>query len=203
MNARAALRAWRIPLALAALLVAVQVAGWGPALEYRRGAILHGQLWRLVTGNIVHLGWIHLLRDGTGLFLIWGLMGHWLDERAWCALIAVSALAVGLGLLVFNPAIAWYVGISGVLFALFCAGALSQLSRRPLFAAALLTGMTTIVAWTLYAGPLPGETTGLGGAVVPQAHLYGALCGAAFYLTQRLRRRVPAAADDSDSQLSF
>jgi rhomboid family GlyGly-CTERM serine protease len=192
MSARARLRDWRVPLILTALLVAAQAAGWKPALEYRRSAILHGQLWRLLTGNIVHLGWVHLLRDVAGLLLIWGLMGRWLDERAWCALIAASALAVGLGLLAFNPAIAWYVGISGVLFALFCAGALSQLSARPLFAAGLLTGMATVLAWTLHAGALPGETAELGGAIVPQAHLYGAISGAAFHLTQRMRRRSRA-----------
>ena len=69
------LREWRLSLSLAATLVALQASGWRRALEYRRAAVLHGQLWRLLTGSLVHLGWAHLLRDVTGLLLLWLLFG--------------------------------------------------------------------------------------------------------------------------------
>lgn len=94
----------------------------------------------------------------------------------------MSALAVGLGLIAFSPDISWYVGVSGVLFGMFSAGALRVFRRRPLWSAGLLLGMSGILAWSLYAGALPGETLGLGGKVVPQAHLYGALGGMAALL---------------------
>lgn len=189
---RRLLRTWRLPLLLALLLVALQALGLRDALEYRRDAVLHGQLWRLLTGNLVHLGWVHLLRDLAGLFLIWGLFAPRLSERSWLALMLVCAAAVGLGLFALSPQIAWYVGISGVLFGLFCTGALLEWRRRPLYAGALLLGMAAVIAWTLRAGALPGETRDLGGAVVPQAHLYGALGGAAFMLLRQgwLRLRV-------------
>ncbi len=176
------LRVWRLPLLLAALLLALQALGLRDALEYRRAAVLHGQLWRLLTGNLVHLGWVHLLRDLAGLFLIWGLFAPRMRDRTWLVLILACATAVGLGLLVFSPQVEWYVGISGVLFGLFCAGALLEWHQRPLYAGALLLGMAAVIGWTLHAGALPGETRDLGGAVVPQAHLYGALGGAAFIL---------------------
>ena len=176
---------WRVPWALALLLVALQGAGWSNALEYRRSAVLHGQIWRLVTGSFVHLGWIHLLRDLLGLFLIWGLFARLLDERSWLWLMLASSVAVGVGLLTFNPAITWYVGISGVLFGMFCAGASLEIRQRPVYATALLLGMTAVIAWTLHAGALPGEMTDLGGNVVPQAHLYGAIGGATFILVRR------------------
>ena len=76
------------------------------------------------------------------------------------------------------------MGISGVLFGVFCAGALSQFQERPRYAGVLLLGMAAVIAWTMYAGALPGETMGLGGAVVPEAHLYGALGGAAFVMVR-------------------
>jgi len=174
------LQLWRVPIGLAALLVLLQVLGLRHVLEYRRAAVLRGQVWRLLTGNLVHLGWVHLARDVAGLFLIWGLVAQSLDRRSWIWVPCVGGLAVGLGLLVFNPTIEWYVGISGVLFGLFCAGALTQLQARPLYAGALLLGMAAVIGWTLYAGALPGETKDLGGRVVPQAHLYGAFGGAAF-----------------------
>lgn len=163
---------------LAALLTVLQVAKTRTALEYRRAAILHGQVWRLLTGSLVHLGWVHLARDLAGLFLIWGLLHSVLDERSWLWVMLTSAFAVGLGLFVFDPGITWYVGISGVLFGLYCAGALSELRERLAHAGALLLGMAGVIAWTLYAGALPGETVGLSGNVVPQeAHLYGAIGG--------------------------
>ena len=183
------LRRWRMPLVLAAALAAFQAAGWTPALEYRRAAVLHGEVWRLLTGSFVHLGWVHLGRDALGLLLIWGLFSEALDERAWLGVLLLSALAVGLGLLAFSPQIAWYVGISGSLFGLYCAGALVEFPKRPGYSAALLLAMAAVIGWTLHAGALPGETRGLGGKVVPQAHLYGAIGGAVFVLIRSRRGR--------------
>jgi rhomboid family GlyGly-CTERM serine protease len=176
---RAALKQWRLPLALTALLVLLQAAGSRDVLEYRRAAILDGQAWRLLTGSLVHLGWLHLARDVAGLLLIWGLFTSSVKEVEWLWIMLCSAVAVGLGLLAFNPGITWYVGVSGVLFGMFCAGALAELGTRPLYAGLLLLGMAALLAWTLIAGALPGETVGLGGQVVPQSHLYGAAGGAA------------------------
>ncbi len=188
------LRRWRLPIALAALLVALQAAGWTGALEYRRAAVLGGEPWRILTGSFVHLGWVHLARDTLGLFLIWGLFPQTLDERSAIELLLASALAVGAGLLAFSPQIAWYVGISGALFGLFCAGALLEFPRQPFYAGALLLGMIAVIGWSLHAGALPGETRGLGGKVVPQAHLYGAIGGAVFVaLRSALRARRVAA----------
>ena len=190
MSVWARLRRWRLPLVLAALLIVLQVAGWRQPLQYERTAILQGQLWRLLTGNLVHLGWVHLGRDTAGLVLIWALLGHALTERAWLGVLLCSALAVGAGLLLFAPGINWYVGISGVLFGMFCAGSLQQFPEHPLAGSGMLLGMMAVIAWTLYAGALPGETADLGGAVVPQAHLFGAAGGAAFiWVRGRVRGR--------------
>jgi rhomboid family GlyGly-CTERM serine protease len=178
------LRRWRMPLALSGLLITLQATGLQAALEYRRSAVLRGQVWRLLTGNLVHLGWVHLSRDVAGLFLIWALLADSLDEQSWLWVLLLSALAVGLGLLAFSPGISWYVGISGALFGMYCAGALRQVPRRPMYGGALLLGMAALIAWTCHAGALPGETAALGGKVVPQAHLYGALGGATAILAQ-------------------
>jgi rhomboid family GlyGly-CTERM serine protease len=144
----------------------------------------------LLSGNLVHLGWVHLARDVTGLFLIWALLARALDERSWLWVLLTSSLAVGLGLLAFSAGISWYVGISGTLFGLFCAGALAEFANHRLYAGALLLGMAVVIGWTLHAGALPGETAGLGGKVVPQAHLYGALGGAMFIVTRRALRQL-------------
>lgn len=188
MNVRELGVRWRVPAALAALLVLLQGAGLRSALEYRRRAIRHGELWRVLTGNGVHLGWDHLARNLAGLCLIWALFGRSLDEREWLAVIGVSSLAVGLGLFAFSPAITWYVGISGALFGMFAAGALGQWPKRPIYAGTLLLGMLAVILWTRLAGALPEETVDLGGRVIPQAHLYGAIGGAGALALCRCRR---------------
>lgn len=188
MTVRRLLREWRLPLLLAALLALLQAAGLRYSLEYQRGAVLHGQVWRVLTGSFVHLGWVHLVRDLAGLCLVWGLFAHWLDERAWLCLVTGCALAVGVGLLAFDSRVTWYVGISGVLFGMFCAGALCEYRTRPLYASSLLLGMAGVIAWTLLAGALPGETASLGGKVVPQAHLFGALGGGLILLLRAALR---------------
>lgn len=186
-SSRIRLRPWRIPIALTALVFLLQIVESKSALEYRRTAILNGELWRLLTGSLVHLGWVHLFRDIAGLFLIWGLRGHELNERMWLCVLLTSALAVGLGLLIFSPHVTWYVGLSGALFGAFCAGTVAQLREHPRYASGMLLAMTGLIAWTWYAGALPEETAGLGGRVVPQAHLYGALGGAAVMLGRSWR----------------
>lgn len=188
------LRRWRIPLSLTAVLIVSQIAGLRESLEYQRAAVLRGELWRLLTDNLVHLGWMHLSRDVAGLFLIWGLFEGWLEERTWFCVLVGSALAVGVGLLAFSPGISWYVGVSGALFGMFSAGALSLSLKHPLYGGGLLLGAAAVIAWTLHTGALPGETAGLGGKVVPQAHLYGAIGGAVSVLICRGLRRRPAAA---------
>lgn len=114
-GARAIICRWRLPLSLSALLVAFQAFGLREALEYQRAAVLRGEVWRLLTANLVHLGWIHLSRDVVGLFLVWSLLAQSLDEYMWLWVLLLSGLAVGLGLLAFGPGTAWYVGISGAL----------------------------------------------------------------------------------------
>jgi rhomboid family GlyGly-CTERM serine protease len=188
------LKPWRVPIGLAALLIVLQAAGLRDALEYSREAARNGQLWRLLTGNLVHLGWLHLCRDLAGLGLIWWLICRHLSERIAVGVLAVSALSVGVGLLLFSPRIEWYVGISGALFGLYTAGVLRICKERLLLGAALLAGMLGILAWSLYAGGLPGETTDLGGAVIPQAHFYGAIGGALTMVVLELFQR-----DDNDS----
>jgi len=173
------LKPWRAPIVLSALLIALQAMGLRHALQYSRESVHQGQLWRLFTASLVHLGWTHLARDLAGLGLIWWLVSGYLGECSALWVLSVSALSVGVGLLIFSPDIGWYVGISGALFGLYTAGTLRMGKERPALGTTLLLGMLGILAWSLYAGALPGETAGLGGAVIPQAHLYGAVGGAA------------------------
>jgi len=90
---------------------------------------------------------------------------------------AGSALGIGLGLLIFNPELDWYVGLSGVLHGLLVAGAIIEVRRDRLSGYALLILIAATLLWEQIAGPLPWSGVTAGGTVIIHAHLYGGLCG--------------------------
>ena len=50
-----------LPITIAALILLAAIGGDTVRLagRYEREAVLDGELWRLVTGHLVHLGWSH------------------------------------------------------------------------------------------------------------------------------------------------
>lgn len=171
----AAWPAWLTAAVCAA--VALGGAGWHELLEYRRAAIFDGQWWRLVSGNLVHLNLDHLLMDMSGLALLWILCEPVLAGWRWLLVTAAGMLAVGFGLLLFTPAVAWYVGISGVLHTYWAAGAILLLAARHREAWLLAAGLVAKLVWEQTVGPMPFSETVAGGPVVTAAHLWGAIGG--------------------------
>lgn len=153
------------------------------ALRYERSAIQSGEVWRLLTGNFVHLGWEHLLLNLTGMILIWLLFGRLLSTRQWLIVTTISCLAVGLGLLFFDPELDWYVGLSGMLHGLFVTGLLINLRSGYKLEWLLLVAIVAKLIWEQFHGPMPGSAEIAGGAVVVDAHLYGAISGLATGMT--------------------
>lgn len=105
-----------LTVALAALAVEINSTcggSWRELLVYDRGAIAHGEWWRIWTGHLVHFGWPHFVADG-GLFLILG----WLLERqhpllSRFALLAMPVVISG-SLFLFDPSMTRYGGLSAV-----------------------------------------------------------------------------------------
>lgn len=193
---QAPLRVHALPLTLVALSTLFALAGKGAThwLRYDREAILHGQWWRLISGNMVHLGWPHLALNLAGLVLVWLLFRQTLATRHWIVITVASAVAVGAGLLAFDPALQWYVGLSGVLHGLFAAGVIAGLYGGNRGDWLLLALVTAKIVWEQRVGAMPGTADIAGGAVIVDAHLYGAIGGAVAALLiivarRRLRRQ--------------
>lgn len=171
---------WLAVAGIAAIAAIAQLAGLASAWRYDRAAIAAGEVWRLLTGHLVHLGPMHLALNAAGLALVAALVGARLPLSAWAAAFLVSALAIGAGLWLGSPGLDWYVGLSGVLHGLLVAGAVGALrdpaERR--LAAAVLIAVAAKLVWEQVAGPLPGTAQAAGGPVIVDAHLYGALGGA-------------------------
>ena len=163
---------------LTCFVLALGGEGARHALRYDRQMILQGQVWRLITGNFVHLGPGHFLEDMAGMVLLWLLFEDALAGWRMPAVLLAGSAAVGIGLLVGDPGVDWYVGISGALDTLWAAGSLRLIRRRDRFGWILIAVLLAKLAYEQLFGPLPFSTVTTGGNVVVDAHLYGALAGA-------------------------
>lgn len=172
---------WSIPLAIVALSLAAELGGDAArqSLRYGRAPIADGEAWRLVTGHLVHLGWSHFLMNAVALLLIWALVGHFLRLREWLLVSGVAIAVIDLGFWFRDTSLDWYVGLSGLLHALLCAGIVAGVRRAPVDMAVLGALITAKLAYEQWFGALPGSAASAGGAVVVNAHLYGAAAGAA------------------------
>jgi rhomboid family GlyGly-CTERM serine protease len=185
------LRSHSLPLTLVLLSTLFATLGdratqW---LRYDRIAILSGQWWRIISGNVVHLGWPHLLLNLAGLILVWLLFRRALTTSAWIIVTLASSMAVGVGLLIFDPALHWYVGLSGVLHGLFAAGVISSLYTGNRGDWWLLLLFMAKITWEQMVGSMPGSVDIAGGSVIVDAHLYGAIGGAVTTLLILLERK--------------
>jgi rhomboid family GlyGly-CTERM serine protease len=149
-------------------------------LEYDRGAILHGQWWRLVTGNLVHWSPEHFLLD-AGAFLFVGVLYERHLRPAYPWLLLASALAVGCGAMVLLPEMQTYRGLSGVASGQFAAALCAEatLARRDrsrwLWLAPVAAVFAAKILFEIGTGQMFFATQSLGniGVPVPLSHAAG------------------------------
>lgn len=162
------------------------------ALEYRR-ALAVSEPWRLFTGHFVHITFLHALLNAVALLLLGRLFADRLTRNEMFGLLAVAPLVISLGFWLLLPQLEWYRGLSGVLHALYFAGCVVWIAEtvkraRWLPIAALVGGTLKVLLEQPWEGSFPMHEL-LRVAVVPQAHLLGALVGTAAGLALRQRRR--------------
>lgn len=151
-------------------------------MRYERERIADGELWRLVSGHLVHLGPTHALMNIVALAVLALLLARYLKPIDWLWLFLVSALTIDAGLYWFSPNVTWYVGLSGVLHG-FWAGATVFAWRDDRRQAAVLTALLIIkLSYESWYGPVPMTGAIAAGPVVAVAHAYGAFGGGCFAL---------------------
>lgn len=175
------------PLIVTALLVAAMLlpTAQQDQLEYLRSGLAEGEVWRLISGHLVHLGWSHLLMNLLGFWLIQQLfIGRELSTPACLGGLLLLSLCVSAGLWWFNPEIAWYRGLSGVLHGLIIWALLRDFQRQPVSNGLLLVLVILKLAWEQFSGPVPGSESIAKGRVIVAAHLYGGLAGVLLWLLE-------------------
>lgn len=164
-------------LLLPPLLASVWHAAMPGLLGFDRAAIGAGELWRLLSAHYVHLNMAHALMNLAALTLVFALLHRAATPVAWCAVYAVTGLAISLALLWLDPVLARYVGASGVIHGLIAFGALRRLRAAGAESLVLLAGLAIKLAYESQAGPIAGSEALIGAPVIVQSHLYGAIAG--------------------------
>lgn len=148
------------------------------SLRYDRDAILHGEIWRTLTGNLTHAGLGHWIINIFGLWVLW-LMYVENKKRQYQMLLVLFVTSIGtcIGLLLLEPQIKWYVGLSGALHGLIAAGIVLSFKREPRMQLLLTILLCTKLVYEQFSGPLPGSEKMTSVPVIVDSHLYGAITG--------------------------
>jgi rhomboid family GlyGly-CTERM serine protease len=156
---------------------------WIASLELDRAALAAGELWRLFTAHLTHYSLEHLVLDVLA-FLVLGIACESREPRRARWTLAASALVISVGVLLLDPGMQRYRGLSGLdsaLFALLFTSLLRDHDRR---------GKARLLLWIpglLFLAKIGYEavmgtavfldSSAAGFAPAPLAHLLGAACG--------------------------
>jgi rhomboid family GlyGly-CTERM serine protease len=178
--------------AVVAAVLAAEVLLPVELFEYRR-ALATSEPWRLFTGHFVHLSFVHALLNVVALLLLDRLFADRLRPREFFAMLGVTPVLVSLVFWVALPELQWYRGLSGVLHAVYFAGCLTWIAAsagraRWLPVAAVIGGALKVLIEQPWDASFPVHEV-LQIAVVPQAHLIGAIVGTAAGLVLRQRQQ--------------
>ena len=149
----------------------------GNAFAFSRSHIADFEIWRLVTGHLLHTNFNHLMLNLLGLLLLWALHGQYFTAKHYLLFLFCSALFTSLAIFVFSPELNWYVGLSGVLHGLFTLGAYRDIKHGLRSGWVLLAGVTLKVLHEQWYGPSQDIADIIQASVAIDAHLYGWLCG--------------------------
>lgn len=187
---------WRILDLISCLGVAMLLAGGllvsAEVLEYRRSALLGGELWRLWSAHFCHWSNLHAAANWMALGAVWVIMG----ERAvrWFRdVLVVAPLLSGL-LLLTVPALESYRGLSGLIAFLMLGLAIDGgVAGRWLF-----FGWLVQFVWACFSGfASPVLPSGID--TCWQAHLAGLALG----VSRSLGRFIPGRKQHLAGKLSF
>jgi len=149
--------------------------------------VLQGELWRLVTGHLIHLGWAHWALNAFALTLVSLLARRPLGLGDMARSIPALAAAISLMLLVFDTDVPDYVGLSGVLYGLVLLVLWPQAREGRWLAWAALVYLAVRVGWQLLSGAPAMEAALIGGPVIEQVHGHGLLVAAVWLLIRPAR----------------
>lgn len=179
-------------LLLGAVAVVSTTTAWGNWLVADVQKILSGQVWRLMTGPLVHSNPGHLARDLAACLILGVLYEpvfrgryHWI---LLCGLVAPATVALAV-----HPDLSFYCGLSGTAHALMAAALVKEFRTGCGWPHLVMMAVGAVFVFKLVFETATGSLllpVSLGANVrpVPVAHLAGAVVGGVmgFVFTDRL-----------------
>jgi rhomboid family GlyGly-CTERM serine protease len=154
-------------------------------LLYDRSALVHLELWRLLTCHWVHLSGDHLFWSAM-TFLGLGSLCELMDKKKYYATVAVSALLIPAVIWQTMPDLMIYGGLSGLDCALYALLMVLMIKREirsrnriwAAFPSLLFAGLIAKITYETVSGlTIFVSNAHLGMVPVPLAHLVGAAVG--------------------------
>jgi rhomboid family GlyGly-CTERM serine protease len=164
-------------------------------LVYQKQLIARGEVWRLLTGHILHTNGYHLLLNLAALFMLWALHSRFYSIKSYTTLFLFCSIFTSVGIYFFDPTLIQYVGLSGVLHGVFVFGALMDINAKDKTGYLLFLGVWLKIAHEQFYGASNDVSNLIEASVAVNAHLWGALGGLLFsvlyiyVLNLRLRQR--------------
>lgn len=144
-------------------------------LEYHRAQ--PQQLWRIVTGHLLHSNHWHLLMNLGALLLMLMLHQLYYNLKSFAFLLIFGCFGISLLLYLFSPQIQIYVGLSGWLHCFITVGALLDIRHKIQSGWLILLGVIAKVSYEQWQGPDAELAALIEANVATDAHLYGVICG--------------------------
>ena len=157
-----------------------------PVLVYNREAIGNGELWRLLTGNLVHFSPEHVLKDVLAL-LVAGAMIEMRPYRHFALLCITSATLIGTALYAAETGVLIYGGLSGVAIAAVAYLCLQGATGRGAYGRVCQVVLLVLVA-KIMIELSSGMQASAGFVLVPISHVVGALTALAVFAMTRAAR---------------
>ena len=159
-------------------------------MEFDRCLILNGEIWRLITGHLVHWSSEHFYLDSM-VFILQGITFEKKIGHKYWSMLVLSALFISATLLIFRQDLLYYRGISGLIntqlilgTGLFIRDITQGKGMRNMFAICFSIHMIKIIYETINRAPFfSTHLIGDMGLFTPAAHLSGVVIGLLFLTT--------------------
>lgn len=166
-----------LPGGLILICLLLQALGMEELLRFDRDKLDDGDYWLLLSAHFVHLNWSHFLLNMIGLMLLCYLLEPRFTTLTWVSLLVFVSAATGFALYWLNPSVYWYVGFSGSLHGVFAAALITQAKNREPLSWLLIFALIVKLILEQYYGAPNSTAELIGGDVIVDAHLYGAIAG--------------------------
>lgn len=168
-------------LLLLAMLMFVLPESVQQLFAYQRADLASAELWRLISGHLLHSNFYHLLLNAGGLLIIMLLHAGYQRQLALWWQLLFSALLISCLLYWLQPDIQRYLGLSGILHSLLFFGALLDIKTGKTGGILLTLGILAKIGYEQYQGPDAELGRLISATVAIDAHLYGVISGALLF----------------------